>query len=140
MLENPDQGILLFVYGTLMPGQGNHHQIESHVNNAQSGRIPGVLVDLGAYPALIPGCGVVEGIVLNIDRATLTITDRIEGYHPNRVNCLYVRRKAAVELFSGDEITAWTYEFARPHRIKNYPRLSKKKINGVPVYAWPASR
>ena len=74
MPDCPDQVTRLFVYGTLMPGHCNHHRIERFVHRARLGRIPGILVDLGAFPALVPGDGIVEGVVLDIDTVALAIT------------------------------------------------------------------
>ena len=44
----------LFAYGTLMPGESNYRQIEDSVIDHKVGTIDGVLVDLGAFPALFP--------------------------------------------------------------------------------------
>ena len=85
--------INLFVYGTLMPGESNYRQIEHLVIDHIPGVIDGVLVDLGAFPALIPGEGHVRGILLRLNERALEITDRIEGYQTNRKDCLYFREK-----------------------------------------------
>ena len=74
----------VFVYGTLMPGESNYRQIEDFVIDYKPGAIDGVLVDLGAYPALVPGEGNVKGIMLRVKQEALEITDRIEGYHAGR--------------------------------------------------------
>jgi gamma-glutamylcyclotransferase (GGCT)/AIG2-like uncharacterized protein YtfP len=113
----------LFVYGTLMPGHGNHRRIERFVLRARPGRITGILVDLGAFPALVPGDGLVEGVLLEIVPSALSITDQIEGYAPNRSDCLYVRKAGHVTLDDETQVTAWTYEFADPQRIRDHPRL-----------------
>ncbi len=126
----------LFVYGTLMPGESNYRQIEDHVRAAQPGTVEGVLVDLGAFPALIPGNGVVRGIVLELDAAALEITDRIEGYSPDRDQCLYVRKEVTIFFKGGEEETAWTYFFANPDRIADHPRLVVDVIDGKPITAW----
>ena len=138
MPDDPQQPTRLFVYGTLMPGHGNHHRIERHVRHARPGRIQGVLVDLGAYPALVPGDGVVDGIVLDIGPAALVITDRIEGYAPNRRDCLYLRKEVTVTHDDGTQTTAWTYEFSEPRRIDDQPRLTAKEVGGDVVHSWPA--
>jgi gamma-glutamylcyclotransferase (GGCT)/AIG2-like uncharacterized protein YtfP len=67
MPDDSTQPASLFVYGTLMPGHGNHRRIERFVLRARPGRITGILVDLGAFPALVPGDGLVEGVLLEID-------------------------------------------------------------------------
>jgi len=126
----------LFVYGTLMPRELNFRQIECFVIDHNAGTVEGVLVDLGAYPALLEGDGVVKGVVLNVDADALEITDRIEGYHPDRDRCLYVREEVVVQIESKEEITAWTYLFANPDAITDYPQLIVDEIDGTPVFAW----
>ena len=127
---------LLFVYGTLMPTESNYHQIEDHVRAARPGTIEGVLVDLGAYPALIPGHGIVRGVVLELDVATLDITDRIEGYSRDRDRCLYVREEVVVQFEDGREVVAWTYLFANSVGVADCPRLIVSESDGVTVFAW----
>lgn len=126
----------LFVYGTLMPGESNFRQIENVVIDHQPGTVEGVLVDLGAYPALIEGKGRVKGVVLEVDADALEITDRIEGYHPERDRCLYVRQKTVVQLDSREEVTAWTYLFADPDAVRDHPRLVVGALNTKPVFQW----
>ena len=126
----------LFVYGTLMPEGGNYWQIQDHVLVARPGTLDGVLVDLGAFPALIPGHGIVRGVLLNVDRAALKITDRIEGYSPDRDHCLYLRKEVTVVTESGENVPAWTYVFADPDSIADHPRLIVGRNDGKPVGAW----
>lgn len=132
----PDVVINLFVYGTLMPDLPNFRQIEDLVIDYQPGTTDGVLVDLGAFPALVPGDGVVRGVVLDVDRRALEITDRIEGYHPDRDHCLYLRREVTVVLKTGESVPAWTYFFADPDRIADHPRLVVDETDGIATFAW----
>ena len=134
----PDAVVKLFVYGSLKPGFSNYALIERFVHDARSGRIRGILVDLGSFPALIPGDGFVAGVLLELDQVALAITDRIEGYVPDRDRCLYWRKQVVVEMDDGGQVTAWVYEFAEPHRISGHPRLVAREIGGIPVHAWPA--
>ena len=126
----------VFVYGTLMPGEANYRQIEDFVIDYKPGAIDGVLVDLGAYPALVPGDGIVKGIMLRVKQEALEITDRIEGYHPDRDRCLYVREEVAVRFEDGQETVAWTYLFANPSSIADCPPLVVGESDGVPIFAW----
>ena len=131
-----ETSINLFVYGTLMPGESNYWQIEDFVIDHKPGTIDGVLVDLGAYPALVPGEGFVKGIFLRMKREALEITDRIEGYSTNRDRCLYVREEVTVSLKGGEGVTAWTYLFADSDSIADHPRLIVDAIDGKPITAW----
>ena len=127
----------LFVYGTLKPGFGNYAQIEHLVRSAQAASTQGVLVDLGAYPAMIPGHGRVKGILLEVDEAALVIADRIEGYRGDREHNLFKRKKKIIRLESGGEVKAWVYEFADPERITGYPYATVEFVDDLPVYEWP---
>ncbi|MCH9035559.1 MAG: gamma-glutamylcyclotransferase [Planctomycetes bacterium] len=126
----------VFVYGTLMPGESNYRQIEDFVIDYKPGAIDGVLVDLGAYPALVPGEGIVKGIMLRVKQEALEITDRIEGYHADRDRCLYVREEVAVRFEDGRETVAWTYLFANSAGIADCPRLVVGESDEIPVFAW----
>ena len=119
-----------------MPGEANYRQIENFVIDHKPGTIDGVLVDLGAYPALVPGEGIVKGIMLRVNREALEITDRIEGYQPDRDRCLYLREEVVVRFEHGQEAVAWTYFFANPSSIADSPRLVVGESDGVPIFAW----
>ena len=132
-----DDLTLLFVYGTLKPGQYNFYHIEPWVRGSQSACVKGVLVDLGPYPALIEGDGIVTGIVLTVNESSLAVTDRIEGHLPDEAHCLYVRREVTITLADDSTERAWTYFFARPERLAGRPRLIVGHCDGRPVYLWP---
>ena len=75
-------GERVFVYGTLRRGQRNHALLES-------GRLLGpfitrplyTMLDLGAYPAVVPGGSTaVTGEVYAVNAQTLASLDRLEGY------------------------------------------------------------
>jgi gamma-glutamylcyclotransferase (GGCT)/AIG2-like uncharacterized protein YtfP len=131
-----EQVVQLFVYGTLMPGCPLHGQIEHFVRRASPGVIAGVLVDLGAFPALIEGPGLVRGVLLELDAEALTVTDRIEGYAPGRRCCFYDRIQTEVHLDDGTSVTAWTYRYANPSVLADHPRLVVGEVDGQPLHAW----
>ena len=123
--------------GTLQPGHGNFTTIEHLVRSSQPASADGILVDLGAYPALIPGHGRVKGVLLELEEGALSVTDRIEGYDGNRGRNLYVRKKAIIRLDAGGEVTAWVYEYAHPEQIADRPKVSGESSGDPPVYEWP---
>jgi gamma-glutamylcyclotransferase (GGCT)/AIG2-like uncharacterized protein YtfP len=127
----------LFVYGTLVPGRALFPCIAEHVRRARPATIQGVLVDLGAFPGLVPGDGVVKGVLLDIAPAALRITDQIEGHSPDARTCFYERREMEVELDDGSAVRGWTYFFARPESVADRPRVQVGERDGVPVFAWP---
>ena len=74
-----DDLIRLFVYGTLRVNRPNYPAIARHVIDVEPATVQGILVDLGSFPALIPGPGIVQGELLALWSPALRITDRIEG-------------------------------------------------------------
>lgn len=71
----------VFVYGTLKRGYGNHRLLEkaSFVGNAT---IKGfVMFDMGAFPGIMSGKGIIHGELYNINDSILESLDRLEGYN-----------------------------------------------------------
>jgi gamma-glutamylcyclotransferase (GGCT)/AIG2-like uncharacterized protein YtfP len=93
----------LFVYGSLMRGEPNHHVLGSSavfLGLARTARRYRLL-DLGPYPALVEGgtCSI-AGELYEIASSTLRKLDRFEG-HPD----LY--RRASIELDGGGVATGY---------------------------------
>ena len=126
----------LFVYGTLMPGHPRHAIIEDYVHAEHAAQIPGVLVSLGSFPALIPGEGLVRGILLEVSARVFAMTDPIEGYRPQSDSSLFIRKRVVAKLDGGVEVETHVYEFARLDQLADCPRLVVGHENGVPVHAW----
>jgi gamma-glutamylcyclotransferase (GGCT)/AIG2-like uncharacterized protein YtfP len=127
----------LFVYGTLRPAQPNFVNIKNLVIAHESATTEGELLDLGAFPALVPGDGIVVGDLLTIHSEALRITDRIESCELGAGRNLYDRREVAVTHADGSTISAWTYIFARPERLVGRPKAVVGERDGRPVFAWP---
>lgn len=126
----------LFVYGLLSPGQRLHGAIQPHVHRLRFGVIRGVLVDLGFCPALMPGDGLVLGMLLDVDPKALEVADRIEGCRSDRSDSFYFRRKVLVRLADRSEVEAWVYELACPANAADCPELIVETIDGRSLYAW----
>lgn len=93
----------LFVYGTLMKGQSSHHLLAGARPLGPVATQPRyALLDLGAYPALVPGEGVVRGELYQIAPEALADLDAYEGE---------AYRRVAVALEDGE---AQGYLFAAP--------------------------
>jgi gamma-glutamylcyclotransferase (GGCT)/AIG2-like uncharacterized protein YtfP len=92
----------IFVYGTLLPGDWNHHLLEGAECLGGACTPPAyTLVDFGRYPALVAGgSAAVVGEVYRVDAHTLELLDALEE-HPD----FYVR--TPIEL--GDGRTVETY-------------------------------
>lgn len=103
---------LLALYGTLRdPALRRRLRVERLLTERGRCRIPGVLYDLGAYPALMSsGIGVVHGDLFAIlDPRALRILDAYEGADADdEAASVYVRR--ALPLLE-PRTTAWVYVF-----------------------------
>ncbi len=110
-----DDAELLFVYGTLRPtlATGGHACLVHDLEVVGLATVPGVLVDLGDYPGLVAGEGLVHGELLRItDPAMLTALDAYEecgGPEP-----LFRRERMLARLGDGTTLDAWAYRYARP--------------------------
>lgn len=110
----PEDAKLLFVYGTLRPSlaAGGPARLVHGLDVAGPATAPGVLVDLGDYPGLVAGDGVVHGDLLRVtDPARLRALDAYEecgGPDP-----LFRRERTVVSLPDGTTVEAWVYRYAR---------------------------
>lgn len=86
---------------------------------------------------MVSGRGIVRGVLLEIDEAALAVTDRIEGFRLGHRDCLYLRREVSVQLDGGEEVAAWTYEYANPEGLAECPRLVVDYEDDLPVHEWP---
>lgn len=101
-----------------MQGFDLRHQsgIDPLIQFVGRGTVRGVLYDLGAYPALLPGEGTVQGELYTMtDPVTLLSSlDAVEGYRPDDIagsRCM--RRVAWVRPVRGPAVSAWLYTFNR---------------------------
>ncbi|MBX3273365.1 MAG: gamma-glutamylcyclotransferase [Sandaracinaceae bacterium] len=103
----------LFVYGTLMRGEVRAPILARHAASfCGPAEVRGALVDLGAYPGLIEGDGVVRGELVELTEPAdaLAELDDVEGFLGyGRAGSLYRR----VVIRAGDTY-AWTYRYAGP--------------------------
>ena len=92
----------LFVYGTLLSGERNHHHLQSSRLLGVCRTEPGyTLVSLGPYPALLEGGTTsVTGEVYEVDDGIVPAIDRFEG-HPH----LY--RRETIWLVDGTDVNAY---------------------------------
>jgi len=100
---------LLFVYGTLMRGFTLHALLEGRAESVADGEVPGLLFDLGRYPAALRGeGGLVRGEVYRLkDPALWRALDSAEGSQ-------YHRGEVGVRMSSGGDMTAAIYWFVAP--------------------------
>ncbi|PWW07430.1 gamma-glutamylcyclotransferase (GGCT)/AIG2-like uncharacterized protein YtfP [Paenibacillus cellulosilyticus] len=78
--------IRVFIYGSLLPGEHNHHVVERYVHQSEFGRIAGRLVDAGSYPALvrdataIQRCAATRGQWITVPISALASLDELEEF------------------------------------------------------------
>jgi len=104
----------LFIYGTLMPGL--RLQAEMHgTERLGPARVPGRLVDVGRYPGLLHGDGLVTGEVYRVNDAQLARLDAVEDMVAgDRAASQYWRERVQVRdgALAGHHV--WTYVYNRP--------------------------
>lgn len=96
----------LFVYGTLKEGYHNHHFLGDSKKIANYQLEGFRLIDLEAFPGMVPGKGYVMGELYEVNEDLLPELDRLEG-----VPYLYTRE------VSGN---VWYYQYAsiyKKHQI-----------------------
>jgi hypothetical protein len=105
--------LLMFVYGTLKRGHGNHHWLAGAPFLGEAELPDVVLHDLGPFPMAVIGEGLVRGEVYAIDAAVLVRLDRLEGF-PR----LYDRQLLSLS----DGRQAWVY-LGRPRQVRRAPQV-----------------
>jgi len=79
----------VFVYGTLLTGESNHHIAAPHTKAVIPGTVRGRLYDIGTYPALVlSGDGAdVPGEWISVSEEGLQAMDELEEYYgPGQMN------------------------------------------------------
>lgn len=106
-------GSRLFVYGTLLRGL-SRAQVLHGARFLGPALVEGQLFDLGRYPGLRPGRGLVVGEIWDVDAATLRRIDRIEDFDPSDPSgSLYQRVEIPARSLSGTPFAAATYRYNR---------------------------
>lgn len=111
----------LFVYGSLR--RGFHHAAYEYIRRyfefVSDATVPGILYDMGEYPAAVPADTAAKIIgelyrIREIDEFDWAIgqLDDYEGVHPEENEpLLYRRDKTIVTLADGSTTSAWIYWF-----------------------------
>jgi gamma-glutamylcyclotransferase (GGCT)/AIG2-like uncharacterized protein YtfP len=107
-------GDLIFFYGSLRPPFDTQRRIGivSMVRHLGPARVRGALHDLGAYPALTVGTGIVAGDLYEIiDGRLADVLDPFEGFDPtNHAASRYIRERVDLVTPAG---IAWVYRHRR---------------------------
>ena len=117
MAEDLNPAPLVFVYGTLLRGEGNHGLIEHQGTDMEyvgTAWVRGRIFDLGAFPGFGEGAGRVKGEIYRVHSArALASLDGLEGYRadaPER--SMYIRREIRTHPWPRK---AWIYEWNGRH-------------------------
>ena len=101
----------VFVYGTLLRGEGNHRVAEPFLLDVKEGVVKGTLYSVGGFPALtLEGDTVVEGEWFTVTEKGLQNMDWLEGYRGEGFNNHYNR----VEITDNDgETSGYVYVYTQ---------------------------
>ena len=94
-----EKNMLVFVYGTLLSGLPLSHILDDSEFLGDA-VVRGVqLYDIGYYPGLKKGDGIVFGELYYVNNDTLQNLDMVEGYNPNDLgSSLYLRSEIQIIL------------------------------------------
>lgn len=116
MTKRTNGSAKVFVYGTLLSGEPNHHLL-ARAQLVGEARTEAAFdfVSLGGFPAMVPGgATAVAGEIYEVDEPTLAALDRLEG-HPR-----FYRRRP-VRLDGGGEVLAY---LLTPDQARGRPRIT----------------
>lgn len=114
-IDMPNPPKHLFVYGTLRPAlaHGKPGRLIAGLRFAGVATVPGQLCDLGDYPGLIDGDGLVHGDVLEIDHPKRLVA--IDSYEECDGEQPLFRREQTVATFpEGHLLQVWVYRYCQP--------------------------
>lgn len=110
------KSIWVFIYGTLLPGECNHHVVSGRMEAGPPGQIAGRLVDCGDYPAAVRDSvsrernSIIRGRWIAVDREALAAMDELEEFmgieESNDYERVWVRDAAAANR------AGWAYVWA----------------------------
>jgi gamma-glutamylcyclotransferase (GGCT)/AIG2-like uncharacterized protein YtfP len=112
MPPTPD---LLFVYGTLRPALsvGRPRELVGDLEVVAAATVAGRLYDLGVYPGMVAGNGVVHGDLLRVrDDDRLAAIDSYEEC--GGPDALFRREAVTAVRADGTHAAAWAYFYAQP--------------------------
>lgn len=100
---------LVFVYGSLMKGEFNHHLLKD-AEFVGEGSIYGKMYSLIYYPAVVHSkVKQVYGEVYRVSEDTLKNLDELEGYRESLDKGMYLRRTTKCTLFETGEVIKVSY-------------------------------
>ena len=117
----------VFVYGTLMKGESNHHFL-ANSTYLKVATVNGYeMYNVGYFPAIIPAEGKVIGELYQVPISQMPSIDMLEGE-----GSLYIRKCKSIQGVDGEKTLAYLYEYAQD--VSNL-----EKINSWKEYVWYVS-
>ena len=110
----------VFVYGTLMKGENNHHFLENSKCLGISAIEGYEMYNVGGYPAIIPGESTIPGELYEVHESDMRNIDMLEGE-----GSLYIRKCKETT----DKSLAYIYEYAQDTE-------GLEKIDSWKDYVW----
>jgi len=106
---------ILFVYGTLLRGLPRSHLLEDRPFLWPAILHQADLYDLGGYPGVKDGSGIVVGELLRVDDRKIKSLDTVEGYVPEDDHkSLFIRMEKQVRVLAdGRSVMAFCYIYNR---------------------------
>lgn len=125
---------LVFVYGTLKAGFGNHRCLEgsNFIGEGVTKANGYELHSLGHFPAMSKtGLDRVRGEVYSCDARSLARLDRLEGN-----GSLYLREKIKIEMSKTVVVEAWCYFFLQ--NLLSYKQFDDRIVCSDDAMEWAA--
>ena len=98
----------VFVYGTLMKGEVNHHYLESS-EYLKRGVIEGYeMYDVGSYPAVMPADGLITGELYRVPVSDMASIDMLEGE-----GTIYGKKCEIADDADGNSTICYLYVYLR---------------------------
>ncbi|MFV9510057.1 gamma-glutamylcyclotransferase [Tepidibacillus sp. LV47] len=122
----------VFVYGTLREGEVNHDLIQLYVKSVKKATMKGWMVNVGHYPAVVTGSGIVKGelIELTNPEEAFRVMDELEEYYGKNSKLNYYERiKTTVITDEGKKEDCEVYVFPEREKedlTRKYPLI----VNG----------
>lgn len=117
----------VFVYGTLMNGESNHHYLQNSTCLGRATLKGYDMYDVGCYPAITPGDNLIIGEIYQVPKEDITSIDMLEGE-----GTLYVKKCETVTDAEGKTSFALVYVY-----IEDISGL--EKIPAWKDYVWYVS-
>lgn len=107
--------MIVFVYGSLLTGLGNHRLMEGGEFITDGEVHDAAMYSLGGFPGVVHGVGTIKGELWEVSAAQEVALDRLEG-HPT----FYKREPVTVHTDTGEH-TAWMYIYQGD--VRSMPRV-----------------